>query len=390
MSRLPPASAHAGLAKVVEELLGNNRLPELDVASYLPFSAPHRLKCRLWQAVTVLVPLLTPAEAERTAGMLVECLRKDERKSVRYYMELSMFCCMCRQPSLLATLLLPLLREFNADVPLASSLMIISNFAIRSYIDTAAVRGGAEGAEREEVESSLLLLRGEEIEETIVELVRHLLPWCSHHTHHIRVLACLALKRFRSSTSAVSLRKGEELLAEATMLFMQENEETSRMLSHIDRLFFSQLDVSVLASHDTVFTPVIGDGEALGEKIPDGLVQAIEREMGEYHRAMKAAKEEPERDLMVSNEEEGDVASNWMQRKYQPELDIAGRAGGQRGKQHAGEEAAGVTEGFGERKWRRRTCELVVVASLIEKMPNLAGLARTCEIFQTQAVACGP
>lgn len=43
-------------------------------------------------------------------------------------------------------------------------------------------------------------------------------------------------------------------------------------------------------------------------------------------------------------------------------------------------------ETVGENNLQTPRGKMIVVASLIDKMPNLAGLARTCEVFQATEV----
>ncbi len=60
-----------------------------------------------------------------------------------------------------------------------------------------------------------------------------LLPWVSHHTHHVRALASLALKDLQRVGGATHVKPEERRLLEASLLFMEQNEEVAKLHDHL-------------------------------------------------------------------------------------------------------------------------------------------------------------
>jgi hypothetical protein len=62
-----------------------------------------------------------------------------------------------------------------------------------------------------------------------------LLPWVSHHTHHVRALASLALKEYHSA-GGVYAAPDERLLSQAALAFMEQNEDVAKLHEHLHKL----------------------------------------------------------------------------------------------------------------------------------------------------------
>jgi len=226
-------------------------------------SLTHRLKNRLWQAIAILAPFLPTNQISTKRNARIEelvtdvfaALRNDERKSVRNYIEIAAFQLLHGDVTRIRTHLLPLLSEFDLDIPVAASALLLSNFLLRSTTPAAAVAavcgdGGHEGA-------------GGGGGGVMAELGVALLPWFSHHTHHVRALASLALKHY----SKKSKGGGDGGLTNAALLFMEKNSDVARLHAHLENMFFSGLDVRRMCSAVTVLRPVVAPaGEAHGER----------------------------------------------------------------------------------------------------------------------------
>jgi hypothetical protein len=226
----------------------------------------------------------------------------------------------------------------------------------------------------------------------VAALVEALLPWACHHSHHVRSLAALAIRSHMAAHPSAAAP-----FPAAVLGFMEANEEVAALHARLEALFFADLDLATLSDHRRVLAPAVGAGDAMGEQIPPALVELVEAEMHDCHRALAAAAAHraaaaaagaPGRAQHGGGAdgpgEAGAVRAGLLQRKYQP---AAGGEGQDEGSARAGD-AVGASD---PDSWRgkgeaRRPCALVVVASLVDKMPNLAGLARTCEIFQATSL----
>ena len=281
------------MVRIAEELVQASEHPDLKTVTYLPFSATHRIKIRLWQAVAIISALLPPAPApapdtppaggstpkgdalqarmETLVAAIFRAMREDERKSVRFYLEIAAFQLVQRHAARIRAHLFALLADFDLQIPVAASGLLISNFLFRSRLPVAppapAGPEGAEGASPEETAAreggSGAGDMGEAEAEAMRELAVAVLPWFSHHTHHVRSLASLALKYYcahepasRGRASGAGGGGGGELLTAAALTFMSCNEEVARLHAHLEKLFFSSLDYRSLCTHSQVFVSV--------------------------------------------------------------------------------------------------------------------------------------
>ena len=412
------------LMRVAEELLLVSREEEGGAVApgtvYMPLSWPHRVKNRLWQAVVIVVGLLrsspeTGADPQLQLrrysdrlGVLVadvfQALQVDERKSVRAYMEAAAYRLIRDDVALIRRHLFAMLADFDLPTPVAASSLLLANFLFRTNFAPAGHPAPDAAREAEKSRQTAGGTQGKAADEgdtrsAMRDLAEALLPWFSHHTHHVRALASLALKYYSAHAPRQAVGTGSApptpgLLTAAALAFMTRNEEVSKMHAHLEHLFFhgDALDLPTMCDLVRVMAPVASaPGEAHGERIPEGLVQRIEQEMNIYHRALNAA---GPGDVSPTEAEDagggegapGQHREGVVQRKYLPEHLAAKAAGAglseaSAGSRHEGgshEDAAVVSEGEGAIKG-----QMIVVASLIDKMPNLAGIARTCEIFQT-------
>ncbi|KAJ1465553.1 hypothetical protein T484DRAFT_1864362, partial [Baffinella frigidus] len=259
--------------------------PALSGQAYLAFSPTHRVKNRIWQAIAVLAPHVRASSPAATLLLdkIMEALRGDERKSVRYYAEVAMFELLAADRTLIKSHLLPLLTEYNAHLHLASSGMLVANFLIR--LSASGQPLPREGGRRAAAGALALDPSDEASRDAVQVLAEALLPWVSHHSHHVRVLAALAVRAhargsspFSTSDSSgvstgvasggasggASPRAG--LLSKAALTFMASNEEVAALHARLEAMFFQDLDLPKLSDHTAIFSPVVGAGEAFGEQ----------------------------------------------------------------------------------------------------------------------------
>ena len=96
----------------------------------------------------------------------IKQLLGDERKSVRYIMEITAASLICSRALLIKSMLLPVLEMYDMATEVASSYMIVANYVMRWNLG-----GGGEGL------ACVHAMR---------MLAKALLPWVSHHSHLIR------------------------------------------------------------------------------------------------------------------------------------------------------------------------------------------------------------
>jgi hypothetical protein len=263
------------LVRIVEEMLQMLRREPLDTSVYLPHTLTHRIKNRLWQAIAIITPLLPrrrqqqqqhgaedggstgkggqeerEERIEAVVGSIFAALRKDERKSVRHYLEIAAFEMLRGDAGRMLSHLSALLRDFDLEIPVAASALLITNFLFRFHLPAGEACRGKGGGHGD---------GGGEVVAALEELAKELLPWFSHHTHHVRALASLALKHYCAHSGRGGDRSrqggGGELLTEAALAFMTTNDDVARLHAHLEDLFFSSLDLTSICSHAKVLLP---------------------------------------------------------------------------------------------------------------------------------------
>jgi len=133
-------------------------------------------------------------------------------------------------------------------------------------------------------------------EESIRRLMQCLLPWVSHHSHLIRVLASLAIRHYDDlvitdpdgdSDRHNHNHLAEKMLCKASIDFMTRNSEVVNLHMHLHKVFFEGVAWGDMNDHDKVFRPVVSNGEVWGERIPEGMTEKIEGMMRDYQKALR-------------------------------------------------------------------------------------------------------
>lgn len=255
--------------------------------------------------------------------------------------------------------------------------------------------------------------------ELVTEAVRAIFPWCMTHNHATRAFAQLtidALMHHIKKTETLSHVLTESFYLEDQELdiwtsirrYLMENKEFVRLKKGLGRslMQLNDQDAQERFSPRAVFSPPGDADEALPgfEAVPACLLERLQdflaeerlkvrdannaaivaKENGSHRQSDQAASQSipspvsnVQRKITTSDQlalmHSGDVACSWLL-----SLDDVARA---RGRIFDAEDqlqsCISVTQ---DRQ------SLIIVASLIDKTPNLAGLARTCEVFRAESL----
>jgi len=372
----------------------------------MPLSQQHRLQLRGWQAVLILGFRADRVTAEFLLPELFWHLSIPHVPDVRDYQEL-LGCLLCSkfQDLAIEPLLVSRLKEFDAPVQTSASLLVIASYLFRSWASLSET-----ATQQLAVASSLAVASA---------------TYLTHNSAYVRGTVAWGLFQILdapcSKAVLAHLSPGDaSLLAEAHR-FLAENAECIKMRKRLKPVFFD-------------FDPMVHTGiECLTEKsiILPGSDNAAGRAASEEHIVADGDFQPTSTFLTlvkaeVANEMEtlwdrGDptqypslsdhwlahldeaVAHNAAKEKAAAavaDTEAASGAGGIAGlqrkfipleKAEGGRGTPALDLGsMGELApppvTRRVRAPLIVIASLIDKAPNLAGLCRTCEIFNCQAL----
>ena len=213
-------------------------------------------------------------------------------------------------------------------------------------------------------------------EPTMRSYARYAIPWLGAPRGQTRTLSQWIVF---TSLSALKDVDADDTLS-GVMSFLSQNKKVSTMRKRQTACFGNAiaLDIHEAVTFKSIITEALVD--PFGEVIAEGFYERISKVMVEVFDEIIADENAAMGTSKNAAPQEGERQPSkfdW-QRKIDP---------GKVEKDSLLARVCGIdnTSGFG-RKQRKRS-NLVVVASLIDKIPNLAGLARTCEIFSAQKLA---
>ena len=382
----------------------------LSKGNYMHGGALHKRKLRLWQAIATLCPVVPDEDLEDTLVVMMSSLRDHNHASVRYYQELIALSLVLRRPSLLETRVFPALADYSSQRrdDLASVFCIVA-----VTLDNLRERGDPTYGDM------------------VAASIEHILPWTGAFPHGARTFSQIIMSDIlqRAERDGVPLDGNMRRLGQ----FFRSNDDLRRMLAAMGMPEGAIPPVRIdKALHPTGivksegYTLISRDFEPRRSKytnVENTPMSLVER-MVEFLQERRVETRTMQSDIMsqvasenavlgCAYEQEADGAregtagrigrganvandANW-QRKITYDwsgalgLDIVGdKAVGSDVKIDQLERAVGNADrppdNHGIQGIHDSGRSIIVVASYIDKVPNLAGLCRTCEIFQAQAL----
>ncbi|KAG7402212.1 hypothetical protein PHYBOEH_003471 [Phytophthora boehmeriae] len=327
-------------------------------------------KLRSWQALCIISAHATQQQVATHLPALKTAIAVPQLPSVRYYMELFGMRLATKYPlDICNGLLLPMLRDANLMPQVGASLLLVSAYLVNHGLDN------------------------NEIDLDYGEVLETMLPWLNTSHGYTRVLAQFLLAkvlprhvhklRLASSEVTPGLR-----FLEGTARFLSENKECKRMLRRQARQleeFHPDYESSLLGMLSSGFISEFGEllprDEAL--RFSEQLKTAMNELYAQYQlenfpQALvpNATEDAP---TVPTSESAGGALT--VQRKIDTTallLDDSALPSVMR----ANFDAARRGDVLNARSRPRQP--IIMCASLVDKVPNLAGLARTCEIFNAQ------
>jgi len=381
--RLSADKQGAPAERLLAGVMARVATPEMQSNAYFRGSLAHRRKVRAWQALSVLAPAAREeAVAQQLLAAALDALGRAELASVRQYQESVLYVLLAPRPAAARAALLPLLRDYAGKgdaVP--SALMAAANVALALGRDDAAA--GAAFAR---------------------ELLVAALPWGLHHHHATRSYALLVtaalLDAFPLSDDALWGGSDARPFLAAVQAFTEQSPGIASFRAAVGALLEPQ--PAALCHPARVLTTgaaLVATAEAPLEGAPPSLMARIEACLA-GQRAEKRVVDCPWANVIAQEAGTADApAAAGHQRKIEPCGPVAaedwlGKALGlpfalqsgpndaeapEEDSQRARVLAAAATSA--SRTGPAHGGSLILVASLVDKAPNLGGLARTAEVF---------
>eukprot|EP00775_Hariotina_reticulata_P006297 gene6297-6532_t len=346
--------------------------PQLSGDQFKVGSEAHRLRIRAWQGLASAVAFLTStaqqqAAAEALADML-EQLTLNNPPSVKQYHEAIVATLLLSHPCLLEQQLIPLLVNVEKGNAYIGSLILV---AVQTALHLPP-------------EKQLTLLP---------QMLKLLLPWTNHHNHNVRTFAQLGYAALLDQYPLQEwpgwqqgLGVGGCEVAAQVLRFMLENVEFQRFRKAMGAgiLAWSPEDATNPRRIFSCTVHLAGPEEVpvTFEGVPECLMDRLVNFLAAERRKLREDNIGRLQGFEGSSSAEQGTSSHGslgvlvdFQRKVTPHERAILMADVLEEVEEVGAEAASKQQGG-----------LIVVASLISKVPNLGGLARTAEVFGAQAL----
>ena len=331
-------------------------------------------KIRGWQALCCLSRFVTDDIADQVSDRTSRALGEPLHQQIRYFIEVFTLQCARKHPAVFGKAILKAFTKLDIALTHITSVMIIAgNLTVGKY-KLDFFTQWEEGAKREAV--------------PINNILAGTIPWLGSTQGFSRGIAQLLTHMLIPLVVDVTVpapKNAEAITEESNWFllniyrFLDENPEMKRLRKKQSN-FFEQYDVDKACTPEGILSIPVDEG---GEAFPVHMVDVMKKCQKETYSEAES-REYPHwkqiEDMMKANRGEaedapatvdGDDALVNLQRKIIPldELNLA-------------------MDTLKEKRLRniagRRKQNLVVCASLIDKVPNLGGLARTAEIFAAE------
>ncbi|TYZ67219.1 hypothetical protein PybrP1_005555 [[Pythium] brassicae (nom. inval.)] len=384
-SAAPDSSEHALLQQLLVQLL------ELNLAG--EWTKPHMLhsegfgkQLRCWQALCVLSKHVNSDSLGAVNERFWRTFAVPHLPALRHYLELFAMRLLLRFPRVtVAQCVVPLLADFNLTPQVGASLLLVAAYALHHRVDAPLAS-----------DHDLCAL-----------LVRAVLPWLHAAHGHTRILVqfllATVLPRYLSQLEQPSSQSQEAPPTEGavdvaflrqTARFLSQNKEAKRMHRRQRQQLAKFRPESACSLLGVLSSAAVSDGLellpsddalAFGEQFKAAMAALFAQFQREHALLAPVAASPPS--PLASRSAAGVGAgatpaalSLNVQRKIDRSAILLDESVLPVAMQERGE----VVAALAARQSRRQP--VILCASLVDKVPNLAGLARTCEVFNAQAL----
>ncbi|XP_023635654.1 uncharacterized protein LOC17880577 isoform X1 [Capsella rubella] len=370
---------------------------DLSKELYKKYSAIHRRKIRAWQMICIMSRFVSNDIVHQVMDSVHICLHRNNLPAVRQYLETFAINIYLNFPALVKEQLVPILKNYDTK----------AQQALSSYVFVAA---------------NIILHAEKTAQQThLRELLPPIIPLLTSHHHSLRGFAQLLVHRvlFRlfppvesASSQTIPL---EKLSFENLKSYLDKNPDCSRLRASMEG-FLDAYDPSTSATPAGVFVNRVEDTEF--ECVPTCLMDNVLSFLNDVREDLRASmakdvvtiknegfkmNELPDCRLTVSTKDEqklSEPSSLDFQKKItlskHEKQDASSTSVLRNGETYKRLFEMEKEDELVSQLLRSRSMEverlksdrqsLILVASLVDRIPNLAGLARTCEVFKASGL----
>eukprot|EP00884_Botryococcus_braunii_P009942 jgi/Botrbrau1/1894/Bobra.0005s0010.1 len=357
------AEAAGGLGRALWGVLLEDAFsdPELSKAKYAAGSSTHRKKVRLWQALCVLSRFVAEEQAPEVVQHLLRFLQVSNQPTVKMYAEAILVRILLRDPGLIMTHVDSVLQDYTKKAEGLPSFILVAAQVIRNSTP--------------------------EWRERLKPMFVRLLPWTMTHHHAVRTFAQLAVHDLLQQFPDLFGRDTDPCVG-ALYRFLQDNADLERLRESMGASL-TDFDPERATSPSGVFvtgSQLVGPQGTSLEGAPPALMDRVVEFVTAARKAAGAEKSctSSAMGFTGGGKETGKDTGELFQRKG-PRLEPGSLLSGSQGRVSAaldtllGHEAPGPEsplDGKSEEGRGAARHQLIVVATFLDRVPNLAGLAR--------------
>ncbi|KAK9832125.1 hypothetical protein WJX74_000029 [Apatococcus lobatus] len=368
---LPDQQAAACVGQQLwKELLALARKPKYCKGKYPAKGPLHRQKMRLWQALCILSNFCTADDCTDNVQLVWAALQDGDVPGVRTYQEAILARFMLEGPELIDTLLLPTLKQFAKRPEGLPSMLLVG---ARMAMDIAP-------GQRQNLLTTLLPVFS---------------AWTLEHHHATRTFAqAMLYELLRRFPGDCGLPADARL--QAMLEFLSSNQDAQRLTSVMEGAV-AQFHIDKATSPAGIFhqgVQLIGAADEIltFEGAAPSVIERIQTFLMEERAKLRATQRAELGSPVPAGLAVPEAGAGSYQRKLQrldQEIPGAGVADNSR------DVFLGLADDLvsledeaapGLQPDSSLPSGIIIVASLLAKAPNIAGLSRTCEVFQAAAL----
>ncbi|KAL6847720.1 hypothetical protein ACP4OV_022508 [Aristida adscensionis] len=350
---------------------------DLSKELYKKYSSVHRRKVRVWQMICVLSHYVEDDIVGEVTSSTHICLYRNNLPAVRQYLETFAILIYLKFPALAEEQLIPIFHDKGMrQQALSSYVFIAANVILHSRQRSSQINH-------------------------LNQLLPPILPFLTSHHHSLRAFTQLLVHTVLSrlwptlqpeiSEHAVFERECFQELKN----YLAENSDCARLRASIEG-FLDVFDPDGSGTPWGIFSARSKASDF--ECVPVSVMERVNEFLNDVREDLRQsmakdstrirnedlAVEEHEQECVVRSQEEAVNFQKKMTPHHQSDRRL--RLGEEEEEEEVLVEAAAEGRKQAAARVRRGRQEVVVVASLVERIPNLAGLTRTCEVFRAGAL----
>ncbi|XP_078155872.1 tRNA/rRNA methyltransferase (SpoU) family protein [Carex rostrata] len=344
---------------------------------YKKYSSVHRRKVRAWQMICILSHFVDDDIVEEVTSKLHLCLYRTNLPAVRQYLEIFAIQIYLKFPELVEQQLLPIFQDYAMRTQaLSSYVFIAANVILHS----------------KELALQIKHLKG---------LLPSIIPLLTSHHHSLRAFTQLLVHRVLTKLwpflglDNLDTKSFERKCFEDLKVYLAENPDCARLRASMESFFdnfdpvISSLPAGVFGSHhegaDFECVPVSLMDQVVDflNEVRDDLRHSVAKDMATIKSGsfslLDSSADNHVKDITIDFQKKITLGMEKSDSDLPPLLL-------EMEKEDQLFNSALQLRSEALEKIKQSQQNLVLVASLVDRIPNLAGLARTCEVFKASGL----